>query len=107
MAFRRDRRFRRAKLALGLSSFAALLLLTVPAAAQRELLTKPGQKKQVVIDQISGFRGGVAGVIGTNEGLAPTMQYYGPIGFAIQRYSQTDRSDCSTDYNSAPSDHSR
>jgi hypothetical protein len=90
MAFRRDRRFRRAKLALVLSSFAVVLLLTIPALAQRELLTRPGQKKQVVIDQISGFRGGVAGALNNNTGLVPTMQYYGPIGFGIQRYSQTD-----------------
>jgi hypothetical protein len=73
-------------LALSLSA----LLPVGSASAQRELLTKPGQKGQVVIDQISGFRGGVAGVLGSQNELAPTLQYYGPIGFAIQRYSQVD-----------------
>ncbi len=70
------------------ASFALAFLLAVPAFAQRELLTRPGQKGQVVIDQISGFRGGVAGITAT--GLAPSLQYYGPIGFAVQRYSQVD-----------------
>jgi hypothetical protein len=75
---------------LTLASFALALLLSSPALAQRELLTKPGQKGQVVIDQISGFRGGVSGIVGGQNELAPAVDYYGPIGFAIQHYSQAD-----------------
>jgi hypothetical protein len=99
MAVRRDRRFRPCSSsrleplsvwALALLAFALVWLSAGLAFAQRELLTKPGQKGQVVIDQISGFRGGVAGTVGRQNELAPTMQYYGPIGFAIQRYGQTD-----------------
>jgi hypothetical protein len=93
MVVRRARRFHPAKLAqvaLGLVVFASAVLFAIPAMAQRELLTRPGQKGQIVLDQISGFRGGVAGIVGRDGELAPTMQYYGPIGFAIQRYSQTD-----------------
>jgi hypothetical protein len=68
-------------------TFVVLALLARPAHAQRELLTKPGQKGQIVVDQISGFRGGVAGAVGANA-LYPSLNYYGPIGFAVQHYSQ-------------------
>lgn len=70
-----------------IACFVLFALGAHPASAQRELLTKPGQKGQIVIDQISGFRGGVAGAVGANA-LYPSLNYYGPIGFAVQRYSQ-------------------
>jgi hypothetical protein len=75
--------------ALLLASACAGVLYAAPALAQRDLLTKPGQKGQLVIDQISGFRGGVSGAIG-GAGLAPSMNYYGPIGFSVQRYTQAN-----------------
>jgi hypothetical protein len=71
-----------------LASFALAFSLCGTAFAQRELLTKPGQKGQIVIDQISGFRGGVSGVVGAGGTLNPSMDYYGPIGFAVESYSQ-------------------
>jgi hypothetical protein len=88
MASRRDRRPH--KLALLGSSFLFVLLFTMPSLAQRQLLTKPGQRGQIVIDQLSGFRGGVSGIVGNKNELAPTVAYYGPIGFAVQHYGQTD-----------------
>jgi hypothetical protein len=84
MAHGRSRPFRPGAFAL-----AIVLLASGPAWAQRELLTKPGQRGQVVIDQISGFRGGVSSV-GPQNSLTPSVQYYGPLGFAVERYSQTD-----------------
>jgi hypothetical protein len=97
MALRRGRRirpgenltfWRRASL---LAGFALAFVVASPAQAQRELLTKPGQKGQVVIDQISGFRGGVSGIADPHSlVLSPSLAYYGPIGFAVQHYSQTD-----------------
>jgi hypothetical protein len=89
MAFGRGRRSRPGACFI-VVSFALAFLLAAPAYAQRELLTKPGQKGQVIIDQVSGFRGGVSGVVGRLNELAPSLQYYGPIGFAVQRYSQVD-----------------
>ena len=76
-----------------LGAVASFVLFARPAYAQRELLTRPGQKGQIVIDQISGFRGGVSGELGGNpangaNGLYPALDYYGPIGFAVQHYSQ-------------------
>jgi hypothetical protein len=96
MAFRRDHRSRRSMHARrprhtpGLSCLLFVHLLAVPASAQRELLTRPGQKGQIVIDQLSGFRGGVSGVVGAgaNGALYPSLNYYGPIGFAVEHYSQ-------------------
>jgi hypothetical protein len=85
---------RASQIAGAIASFALFTLLAFPAYAQRELLTRPGQKGQIVIDQISGFRGGVSGELGggnpgngTNA-LYPSLNYYGPIGFAVQHYSQ-------------------
>jgi hypothetical protein len=72
-------------------SFVFLLLLAPSALAQRDLLTTPGQKGQIVIDQISGFRGGVSGLVGGS--LGPSVNYYGPIGVAVQRYSQADNAE--------------
>lgn len=89
MAFGRSRRAHpgaRLILAMG---FAFAFLAAAPAFAQRELLTKAGQKGQLVVDQLSGFRGGVSGVVGgAGSALYPSMNYYGPIGFDVGHYSQ-------------------
>jgi hypothetical protein len=89
MAFGRARRSRPGAY-LALVTFVLAFLLAAPAFAQRELLTKAGQKGQIIIDQISGFRGGVSGVVGAGGGgtLYPSVSYYGPIGFAVESYSQ-------------------
>src|SRR5579872_5531691 len=77
---------RGARRALSLSlAVLATLALARPAYAQRELLTGTGAKGQLAIDQISGFRAGLAGVGGVGY---PTLDYYGPLGFAVQRYSE-------------------
>ncbi len=61
----------------------ALAFLASPsvAHAQRELLTRTGQKGQLAIDQISGMR------LGVNPN-GPALTYYGPVGVAFQSYSQ-------------------
>jgi hypothetical protein len=95
MAFRRDHcsrpcsHARRPALLPGLACLLFVLLHALPARAQRELLTTPGQKGQIVIDQLSGFRGGVSGVVGAGgDALYPSINYYGPIGVAVEHYSQ-------------------
>jgi hypothetical protein len=101
MAFRRDRpsracaHLRCLRALLVVPSFALALLVATPALAQRDLLTKAGQKGQIVIDQISGFRGGVSEIVPNSGGtaLTPSMNYYGPIGFAVQRYSEASAVD--------------
>jgi hypothetical protein len=93
MAIRRGRPFRPGahliawQVTGAIASFVLFALFAGPAYAQRELLTRPGQKGQIVIDQLSGFRGGVAGAVGENA-LYPSLDYYGPIGFSVQHYSQ-------------------
>src|SRR5580692_3654441 len=92
MAVRRDRpsptRAARQRFVFVSLAFAFALLFASSAFAQRDLLTTPGQKGQIVIDQISGFRGGVSGIVG--GALGPSVNYYGPIGLAVQRYSQAN-----------------
>jgi len=62
---------------------AALVAMLVPreAKAQRELLTPTGGRGQLAIDQISGFRAGTGP-------YGPSVNYWGPLGFAYQSYSQ-------------------
>ncbi len=59
----------------------ALLALPRVAFAQRELLTPLGGKGQLAIDQISGLR------VGVNP-YGPSVDYYGPIGLAVQSYNE-------------------
>jgi hypothetical protein len=61
----------------------AVMLAPRPAEAQRELLTPLGGKGQLAIDQISGLRVGVSA-------YGPSVNYYGPLGLAVQNYSQAD-----------------
>ena len=81
------RRALRALSFLLLFLFWALSFVSLPreAYAQRPLITGTGNKGQLVIDQVSGFRAGLAGIGGVTY---PTVEYYGPIGFAIQSYSE-------------------
>ncbi len=99
MAIRKGRRLRRGahpvllQVGATVAAFVLLALAAPSARAQRELLTRAGQKGQIVIDQLSGFRGGVSGELGGNaavgaNALYPSLDYYGPIGFAVQHYSQ-------------------
>jgi hypothetical protein len=62
----------------------ALLAYGGTAKAQgRDLLTPLGGKGQLAIDQVSGFRVGPF-----IPGGGPSVTYYGPIGLAVQRYSE-------------------
>src|SRR4051794_26698727 len=64
-------------IALPLAAFAATLGSAAPAAAQRELLSRPGEKGHLVMDQISGFRANYDG----------GFTYYGLLGFSVQKYT--------------------
>ncbi len=60
---------------LAMAAFALTLVWTSPASAQRELLGKTGEKGDLVLDQLSGFRAGYNG----------NLQYYGIVGVAVQK----------------------
>lgn len=69
---------RRRILALAASAACLASLTVAPSArADRELLSQPGSKGQLVIDQISGFR----------ASLVNGLTYAGPLGFAHRSYS--------------------
>src|SRR5882762_6194404 len=58
----------------------AFFLTPSQAHAQHDLLSKPGQRGQLAIDSLMGFR------IGASSGIA----YAGPLGFALQSYTEHD-----------------
>lgn len=64
-----------AKRAFTVAGIAATLMVAPKAHAQRELLTHPGERHTLVVDQISGFRASLGG----------GLSFYGPIGFTSQK----------------------
>ncbi len=61
---------------LAAAAFVAVLTVARPAAAQRELLSRSGERGHLVLDQLSGFRASYDG----------GFTYYGILGFSVQRY---------------------
>ncbi len=61
----------------------AFFLTPSQAHAQHDLLSKPGQKGQLAIDSLMGFR------IGAFSGIS----YAGPLGFSLQSYSADNVND--------------
>lgn len=66
--------------ALAFAAVLGALVAPTRANAQRELLTRPGEKGHLVLDQIAGFRGTFGAEGGGN------VAFLGPLGFSVQEY---------------------